>query len=64
MKKPTKTEVLTTLAGEISMYRRSYKEADGKVRDKGALWTIACLREAKQIVSKRRIPSCHLLHRL
>lgn len=49
---PTKKEILRELRGLEDMMRNSYKEIDGKVRDKEALHTIACLKAAIKIVKK------------
>jgi hypothetical protein len=48
--KLTKAHVIQELRGEIKMYRQSYRESDGKVRDPGALRTIDCLEIAIECV--------------
>lgn len=47
---PPISDVVEVLTEEIATMRRSYKEADGKVRDAVALHAIACLQAARRIV--------------
>jgi hypothetical protein len=49
-KTPSRRQVAAALSQEIRMYRVSYEEADGVVRDEGALSTIACLLEPRLMV--------------
>lgn len=46
----TRRELIAELEGEIKIYTDSYRERDGKVRDAGALRTIAALRQATLII--------------
>ena len=47
---PTKRTVLTCLMREIKMHEFSQKDADGVLRDKHVLRTIANLREAIRLI--------------
>jgi hypothetical protein len=46
----TAREICEELAGEVRVYRDSYREADGEIRNPGALRTIAALKAAIGIV--------------
>ena len=48
--KLSKKAVIEELRGEIKVYRESYREADGKIRDSRALRTIDCLEIATECV--------------
>lgn len=43
-------EILEILGGEIGMYKRSYREADGKIRDRSVLRTIKGLQQASLLI--------------
>lgn len=57
----TPAAIINDLRVEIAMYRRSYAEVDGTVRDKGALKTIAKIEAAIAIVEKSDSPFAHLV---
>lgn len=47
---PSRRTIVLELEGEIKMYKESYREVDGTVRDKAVLRTIACLEAAIRYV--------------
>lgn len=49
-------EVLTCLADEITVLKASYREADGKIRNKEALHDIECLKLAIRTIKKSCTP--------
>lgn len=50
--KLTPAKVIEELEGEIEVYRASYRNRNGKVRDRGALRTIQALKQAIQAVKQ------------
>lgn len=48
---PSVEQIVLELRGEIEMYIASYREVDGKVRDRGAMKTIACIEEAIRLIT-------------
>lgn len=50
-RRPSLEAVAQALGAEIEMYRESYREPDGIVRDRDALHTITHLEEARRIVA-------------
>ncbi len=53
---PAKREVVQQLRDDIEMYRVSYREADGIIRDRDALHAIRCLEVALLVVRERKFP--------
>jgi hypothetical protein len=51
--RPSRREIIEELKGEVRVYRSSYREIDGQVRNVAALHTIAALRAAIQIVKRQ-----------
>ncbi len=49
-----KKDIIEELRGEVSVYRDSYRERDGKVRNPAVLRTIAALTAAIKIVRKSK----------
>lgn len=50
--KPSKVEIVRSLRDEVRMWRRSYRERDGKIHCPVALRKIATLEEAMKILSQ------------
>jgi len=48
----TKQQVIEELKGEIEVYRSSYREKGGRIRNRAALRTIEALKLAVQAVKK------------
>jgi hypothetical protein len=55
--KLTTKEVIAEIRKEIRMYKASYREADGVVRDRGALRTIAAASRAIELLKRDSLPS-------
>lgn len=51
---PGKRAVIRCLQGEIDVYRNSYKEADGIIRNSTALHIIRCLEVALLCVQEKK----------
>ena len=57
--RPSHREIIEELRGEVQVYRSSYREIDGQVRNVAALRTIAALKAAIQIIRRQNEKLTH-----